>query len=318
MANSGLNISGIYKIESKVHPERVYIGSAVNILHRWRNHLSDLRKNKHSSKKLQRHYDKHGVEDLTFSVLAICSKKDLIPINGIIWIETFFIHAYRYKDDNKAYFNNVSTGGSNLGSTRSEESRKKNGDAKRGQTGWSKGLTKDTHPSLMESAKKRTGMKRSEETRKRQSTIRKGKFVGENHPMFGKHHKQETKDKLHDANIGKTLPQETKDKMSKVRKGKKMPEGFGEKMSKIMMGNKNGLGVKKSAETIEKLKQANIGKKASPESIKKMSESHKGKKATEEQKKNQSIATTDWWRGVRVEQRVEAETERYFKERNVA
>jgi hypothetical protein len=35
-------ISSIYQIQSKIKPERIYIGSAVNIKHRWGIHLSDL------------------------------------------------------------------------------------------------------------------------------------------------------------------------------------------------------------------------------------------------------------------------------------
>jgi GIY-YIG catalytic domain. len=64
-----MNTSGIYKIESKLKPERIYIGSAINIGQRWRVHLSDLRKQKHHSKKLQNHYNKYGEVDLSFSIL---------------------------------------------------------------------------------------------------------------------------------------------------------------------------------------------------------------------------------------------------------
>ena len=50
-----LNISGIYQIQSIIKPEKKYIGSAINIRKRWHIHLCNLRKNKHHSKKLQRH-----------------------------------------------------------------------------------------------------------------------------------------------------------------------------------------------------------------------------------------------------------------------
>ena len=36
-------VSGIYKIESKIKPERCYIGSAVNINRRWNVHLRALK-----------------------------------------------------------------------------------------------------------------------------------------------------------------------------------------------------------------------------------------------------------------------------------
>jgi len=72
------NISGIYQIQSKIKPERIYIGSAVNINHRWECHISDLQLNKHHSKKLQRHFNKYGKDDLVFSVLVTCEKEQLI------------------------------------------------------------------------------------------------------------------------------------------------------------------------------------------------------------------------------------------------
>lgn len=50
-------ITGIYKIQSIVHPERCYVGSAINITARWKKHLSDLKYNRHNQK-LQNHYNK--------------------------------------------------------------------------------------------------------------------------------------------------------------------------------------------------------------------------------------------------------------------
>lgn len=55
-----MKISGIYKIQSKVKPERIYIGSAVNIRHRRNQHFSSLSLNNHHNKKLQYHYNKYG------------------------------------------------------------------------------------------------------------------------------------------------------------------------------------------------------------------------------------------------------------------
>ena len=50
-------MNGIYKIESKIKPNQIYIGSAVNVRVRWSNHLSKLNKNKHENPKLQNHYN---------------------------------------------------------------------------------------------------------------------------------------------------------------------------------------------------------------------------------------------------------------------
>lgn len=97
-----MKISGIYQIQSKIKPERIYIGSAINIDDRWRCHLKDLRKNKHQ-RKLQNHFNKYGESDLQFSILLPCEKADLIKT------EQYFI------DSHKPYFNICPTAGSVLG-----------------------------------------------------------------------------------------------------------------------------------------------------------------------------------------------------------
>jgi len=55
-----MRVSGIYKIQSTIKHERIYIGSAIYIKSRWAMHRYQLRNNKHSSQKLQRHYNKYS------------------------------------------------------------------------------------------------------------------------------------------------------------------------------------------------------------------------------------------------------------------
>lgn len=50
---------------------------------------------------------------------------------------------------------------------------------------------------------------------KRASKKMKGKYKGENHPMYGKHHLEETKEKISKANKGKHHSEEAKQKMRK-------------------------------------------------------------------------------------------------------
>jgi group I intron endonuclease len=108
-----MKISGIYKIQSKIKPKRIYIGSAKNILIRWKLHLRSLRLNKHHSALLQRHYNKYSESDLLFSVLLGCDKEDLIKT------EQYFLDSYQ------PYFNICKIAGSSLGRKHSEESKKK-------------------------------------------------------------------------------------------------------------------------------------------------------------------------------------------------
>lgn len=58
----------------------------------------------------------------------------------------------------------------------------------------------------------------AEETKKKLSESKKGKYVGEKNPMWGKHHSKKTVEKIKDALKGKPLRQECKENMSKSHK----------------------------------------------------------------------------------------------------
>jgi len=223
-------MSGIYQIQSKRKPERIYIGSAVNIHKRWGRHLFYLRKNKHPNKKLQRHYSKYGEVDLMFLILLGCEKIDLLKV------EQYFLDSYR------PYFNNSLTAGSTLGLKHSEETRKKISETLKGKHPSEESRQKMRHPKSEETRRKislNNGMY-SEEARKKVSEALKGKHPseearrkmseahkGEKHPMFGRHHTKETKLKIskNHADIhgrkhpmyGKHHSEETKRKMSTAR-----------------------------------------------------------------------------------------------------
>lgn len=115
---------GIYKISSIIKPARIYVGSAVNCPKRYMEHLYSLRKNKHHSKKLQRHYNKYGEIDLVLSIIEkVDDKKSLIKR------EQFYIDTFR------PYFNICQTAGSNLGrkfGPHTEEHRRKISEGNRG------------------------------------------------------------------------------------------------------------------------------------------------------------------------------------------
>ena len=83
------NYSGIYKIQSKARPELMYIGQSKNIYKRWKRHLGMLRNNNHENYELQSHYNSYGEDDLVFSILFICSVKNLASD------EKYFIEKYK-------------------------------------------------------------------------------------------------------------------------------------------------------------------------------------------------------------------------------
>ena len=108
---------------------------------------------------------------------------------------------------------------------------------------------------------------------------------GENHPMFGKVHSEETKAKISNANKGNTvwnkgkvLSEERRAKMSESMKGKILSE---EHKAKIREANK---GKTLSEEHRAKLSEALKGRTLSEETKAKMSAAKKGKILSEEHK----------------------------------
>jgi group I intron endonuclease len=113
-----MKISGIYKIQSKCKPERIYIGSAINIKDRWRLHLWELELNRHHSSRLQNHYNKYGGDDLDFTIIEPC-----LPAFCVA-------REQEYLDNLNPFFNMAKIAGSTLGMI--YESR-------RGKPTWRKG-----------------------------------------------------------------------------------------------------------------------------------------------------------------------------------
>jgi group I intron endonuclease len=178
-----MRISAIYKIQSRVKPERIYIGSAINLKYRWWRHLSQLRRNKHHSIKLQRHFNKYGETDLQFSILLSCEKEDLIKI------EQYFIDSYN------PYFNICRVAGSVLGIKRSLETIKK----------------------MSESGKK---YKPTEETRLKLSKSHLGEILFYLEARKGIPRSEETKQRIREKNMGHLVSERTRNKISTANKGK--------------------------------------------------------------------------------------------------
>jgi len=64
--------TGVYKITNIIN-NKIYVGSSWKcIIKRWRCHKSNLKKNKHTNKHLQRSWNKHGEENFKFEVLEYC------------------------------------------------------------------------------------------------------------------------------------------------------------------------------------------------------------------------------------------------------
>ena len=112
-------ISGIYMINFSSDPDKIYIGSAVNIEKRWKLHLSTLKAGKHPNQKLQNYVNKYSLEGMEFAILLTCSKSSLLE-----W-EQFYI------DRLNPYFNICLAAGSRFGTKHSPGTRVKMSNTKK-------------------------------------------------------------------------------------------------------------------------------------------------------------------------------------------
>ena len=136
-------------------------------------------------------------------------------------------------------------------------------------------------------------MNPSDETRKKMSESRKGKYCGKRHWNYGGQMTEETIKKISDAVkiglIGHIVSDETKNKISDANKkyvgelcpsfGRKHTIESRKKMSESQKGRKNSL------ERIEKQRLKMIGRKASQETKMKMSESQKNRPSVSDETK---------------------------------
>jgi len=183
-------ISGIYKIQSTIKPERIYIGSAKDINVRWGCHLCDLKNNKHCNKKLQYHYNKYGIDDLVFSVIIECK------VDNLISQEQYYI------DSLETYFNICKIAGSNLGYRHRTGTKNKIRKSLLGK--------KHSKERIDKSKKSHRGVKRSLESR-----LKQGKTIK------NRKRSEETKEKIRKALTGVKHSEERKRKSSESHMGQK-------------------------------------------------------------------------------------------------
>lgn len=166
-------MQGIYKIKNLTNG-KYYIGSAANFYKRMEQHLYYLKKNIHHSIHLQRAWNKYGAHVFIFGLIEeVNDQKQLIQR------EQFYI------DTLAPEYNVCPTAGSRLGSLQTKETIEKI--RKNATKFWlGKNLSEDTKKKIGDANR---GHKHSAEA------IAKIAFhsQGENHPMFGKTHNDESK-----------------------------------------------------------------------------------------------------------------------------
>lgn len=162
--------SGIYRIINSING-KIYIGSAVNIDKRWRDHISLLKKGRHHSRYLQNAWNKYGAYAFEFSIIEECD------IPSLIAREQYFI------DTLSPDYNVCKVAGSSLGVKRSDETRAKIGfvsrnisaetRAKIGAANKARKISSETRAKI---SARQVGKTYSAETRAKMSAANKGQI----------------------------------------------------------------------------------------------------------------------------------------------
>lgn len=172
-----LNASGIYEILNTVNGKR-YIGSAVRLAKRFAVHRQGLRRGIHHCQPLQRAWNKYGEAAFVFSPILMCSRGNLIMYEQLSMAAL------------QPEYNTAPVAGSQLGTKRTDVSRKRMSAAATGK------VIPDETRAKMSVANK--GRIVSQEARDKISIARKGNTV-----WLGRKHTRETKKRMSEWQRGR-------------------------------------------------------------------------------------------------------------------
>ena len=177
-------------------------------------------------------------------------------------LEIYLIWAIGRSDLRQGVLINHTHGGDGTyGHCRSEESKQKMSESRKGKIPWNKGKSKEYQPMF--------GKCHTTKTKQKISESNKGQIPW----CKGKQQTEETKQKISESNKGKYQTEETKQKISLANKGKQQTEETKIKISETLKGHIT------TEETKRKISESNKGYITSKETRKKLSESHIGKQA---------------------------------------
>ncbi|MGG3233248.1 NUMOD3 domain-containing DNA-binding protein [Priestia flexa] len=174
----------IYSITNLINDKR-YIGISQEFEDRKRNHLWHLRNNKHGNEKLQNAFNKYGENNFDFEILDEIETDDRMKI---LRLENSYI--IKYDSFVNGYNKSEGFEGSTL-TVRSEKWYKIMSERMKGNTYWLGRKQSEEH--IAKRTRVHKGKVLTNETRKKISEARMGKYKGEENPFYGKTHTDETK-----------------------------------------------------------------------------------------------------------------------------
>lgn len=159
------NASGIYQITC-ITTGKLYIGSAINLRKRRKDHFGELQRNIHRNAKLQHAFNKYGPECFTFEVLEL-----VLPMS-LTAREQYWLDKLKPFGDNG--YNIAPIAGSSFGQKRTPEQCKRIGAGQIGRTSPNKGRKMTPEQLEHHKATHRGGFKQSEETKRKRAEKRRG------------------------------------------------------------------------------------------------------------------------------------------------
>ena len=191
---------GIYRIKNLVN-NKCYYGSSKNIEKRWLRHKNELNKKTHINCVLQRAWDKYGEDNFLFEVVEECNSNILLEVEQ------------KYLDTNPDYNIGIkSSGGDNLSRNPNKDEiiKKMTNSVKKRYDSMTEEEKKEKHSQPMElnpNWKGGSSFKYCECGNKispiNDTCIKCYDKSGEKNPFFGRQHSEETKKKISEKRIGK-------------------------------------------------------------------------------------------------------------------
>lgn len=211
-------LCGIYCIENLIDCKK-YIGLSCDIKRRFIEHKSHLNNGTHKNRHLQFAWDKYGQNNFKFYIIELCEIQDLDER------EIYYISKFNTQDQSCGY--NIESGG-HKNKSLSDETKNKISAALQGR------VFSEEHKQKIAEANK---LRIISDNQRLNMSKHHADIKGENNPMYGKHHSEETKEKIRLSKSN--LSDDIRRKIGEKSKGRVHTEDTKKKISDAISGSKH-------------------------------------------------------------------------------